>query len=223
MYVELSYVVTEEDPVYPDNPKDIFEPRTRIEKGDASNSTYVHHFTHNGTHIDAPFHFDKNGKKIDQIPLEDLIYEKPAFVNIAIEPSGRITKEDLNVPDGSDLVIIRTGFGKFRKENPAMYRFMFPGFEKAAVRYIREDLRSVKAVMVDFISVDQIVEGADSGYPIHNCFMSPFKSPERPVLIIEDANLEPIAGRNVKRVFVMPVRFKGLDGAPVSIVAEVED
>ncbi len=222
MYVELSYVVDEDDPIYPDNPKDVFESKTRMENGDAANTTYVHHFTHNGTHMDAPFHFDKDGKKIDQIPIEDLVYEKPFFVDKTLEPFGKITKEDLKVPDGSDLLIFRTGFGVLRAKEPATYRFMFPGFESDAAHYIRERLKSVKAVMVDFMSVDQIVDGANSGYPIHHALVSSLNSSERPVLIIEDANLEPLVGKKVKRVFVMPVKFKGLDGAPVSVVAEVD-
>ena len=37
--------------------------------------------THVGTHMDAPLHFEENGKTLDQIPLGDLMGEA-ALVNL---------------------------------------------------------------------------------------------------------------------------------------------
>ena len=40
-----------------------------IEKGDVCNLTNISMCAHNGTHIDAPFHFIPDGKTVDQIDL----------------------------------------------------------------------------------------------------------------------------------------------------------
>ncbi len=47
----------------------------RIEKGDLYNLTDINMCTHNGTHIDAPFHFLADGDTVEKIPLEKFIGE----------------------------------------------------------------------------------------------------------------------------------------------------
>ena len=42
-------------------------------EGDVCNLTEFTMCAHNGTHVDAPFHFIDDGKKIDEIPLESFI------------------------------------------------------------------------------------------------------------------------------------------------------
>jgi len=42
---------------------------TSTENGDLYNLTAFSMCAHNGTHIDAPFHFLRDGKKVDEIPL----------------------------------------------------------------------------------------------------------------------------------------------------------
>lgn len=56
--------------VYPGDPAPEKEVLNSIEKGDLYNLSAISMCTHNGTHIDAPFHFIKDGKTIDEISLE---------------------------------------------------------------------------------------------------------------------------------------------------------
>ena len=44
-----------------------------IEKGDLCNLTAFGMCAHNGTHIDAPFHFIKGGKTVDSIGLDTFV------------------------------------------------------------------------------------------------------------------------------------------------------
>lgn len=59
--------------VYPgdDTPQKIQQ--KRMEQGDLYNLTSFSMNAHNGTHMDAPFHFIKEGADISQIPLEKTI------------------------------------------------------------------------------------------------------------------------------------------------------
>jgi len=75
--------------IYPGDPKPKKEIINSIEKGDLYNLTSFSMCAHNGTHIDAPFHFIKNGKTIDKICLESFIGK--AYV---VEHQGIVTKED---------------------------------------------------------------------------------------------------------------------------------
>ncbi len=60
-----------------------------IEKGDLYNLTAFSMCAHNGTHIDAPFHFLKDGKTVDAVCLD-------AFVGMAyvVEHQGIVSGDD---------------------------------------------------------------------------------------------------------------------------------
>lgn len=59
--------------VFPGDPKPKKKIVYSMEKGDLYNMTAVSMCVHNGTHVDAPFHFLKNGKSIDKIKLDKFI------------------------------------------------------------------------------------------------------------------------------------------------------
>lgn len=58
---------------YPDDPKPKKDTLRSIEMGDLYNLTAFSMCAHNGTHIDAPYHFLKNGKTVDDIPLSKIV------------------------------------------------------------------------------------------------------------------------------------------------------
>lgn len=59
--------------VYPGDPTTQKRVLSSIEKGDLYNLTAFSMCAHNGTHIDAPFHFIKDGKTVDSIGLDTFI------------------------------------------------------------------------------------------------------------------------------------------------------
>ena len=56
--------------VYPGDPKPAFVRVVSIDKGDVYNMSTLSMCVHNGTHIDAPYHFLNDGNTVEQIPLE---------------------------------------------------------------------------------------------------------------------------------------------------------
>ena len=56
--------------VYPGDPAPKMITKTRISDGEVCNLSAFSMCAHNGTHVDAPFHFLQDGKTIDRIPLE---------------------------------------------------------------------------------------------------------------------------------------------------------
>ena len=59
--------------VYPDDPAPEKTMLRSMENGEVYNLTAFHMCAHNGTHIDAPFHFIKDGKTVDEICLEAVV------------------------------------------------------------------------------------------------------------------------------------------------------
>ena len=59
--------------VYPGDPTPKKRVISSMEKGDFYNLTAFSMCAHNGTHIDAPFHFIKDGKTVDSVSLDTFI------------------------------------------------------------------------------------------------------------------------------------------------------
>lgn len=59
--------------VYPGDPTPKKSVISSMEKGDLYNLTAFSMCAHNGTHIDAPFHFIKDGKTVDSLSLDTFI------------------------------------------------------------------------------------------------------------------------------------------------------
>ncbi len=75
--------------VYPGDPAPEKKVLSSTEKGDVCNLTAFSMCAHNGTHVDAPFHFFGDGKTVDGVDLEN-------FVGMAYVAghSGIVTGED---------------------------------------------------------------------------------------------------------------------------------
>ncbi len=59
--------------VYPGDPSPVAESVLRIANGDVCNLSKLSMCLHNGTHVDAPFHFVNEGKTIGQCGLEPFV------------------------------------------------------------------------------------------------------------------------------------------------------
>ncbi len=75
--------------VYPGDPKPQEQKLLSVQKGDVCNLTSFSMCAHNGTHVDAPYHFLNDGKTIEQIPLD-------AFVGdcYVVSHEGEVSAED---------------------------------------------------------------------------------------------------------------------------------
>ena len=75
--------------VFPNDPIPKRTVVSSMEKGDLYNLTEFSMCAHNGTHIDAPFHFIKDGKTVDEISLE--VFIGMAYV---VEHHGVVSDDD---------------------------------------------------------------------------------------------------------------------------------
>ncbi len=64
--------------VYPGDPAPVMTPLQRMAEGSVYNLTAFSMCAHNGTHLDAPFHFYADGDTVETIPLEKTV--GPCFV-----------------------------------------------------------------------------------------------------------------------------------------------
>ena len=120
MLLELSYTMSETIPKWPTNPDEAYTPLScRPQKGDFCTASTVSHHMHNGTHVDAPRHFDPSGKSIDQVPIEEFLlfrairlgHSQNSAISVLRLPI--IKAEEQNIAQ-CDILFIYTGYSKLR-------------------------------------------------------------------------------------------------------------
>lgn len=158
---------------------------------------------HLGSHADAPVHYGKGGRTIDEQPLD--LYVGPCIVVRVDGARGRaVGIADLagKVPFGTERIVIATGtFPDHEKWNDD-----FASIDPALVAWL--DARGVRLVAVDTPSVDR----ADSkDLPAHAAFLA------HDVSIIEGVVLEGVDEGHYELI-ALPLRIEGADASPVRAV-----
>lgn len=226
MFVELSYDIDEQIPTYPGLPRDRFTPHTRMANGDESNTTLITHFLHNGTHVDVSFHFDDKGATIDQIPIEDFIFDRPLVIHQPLGKSELIQLEHLNAFEDAlyqaDILMFCTDYCRLRAQAD-LYSDDFPSVSRGAAEFIRTQLTNLKAVAIDTLSIESATLGPQEDFKIHKTFLDSQLYDTKPLLVYEDVNVGRIVDRSVRAIYAFPLRLKGLDASPVTMVAEIAE
>lgn len=224
MFVELSYHFKKNMPIYPGSPEEEIIPVERIKKGGPSNTTIFKHFIHNGTHVDAPFHFYDKGETIDQIPIENFVYKHPLIIKKQLKKSELLSLEDLEQYEteihSADILFFYTGYCNLR-DKPRVYVDDFPTISEEVAKFIRTELLNVKAIAIDVLSIESAILGPKTNFKVHKTLLDGELYNTRPLLIFEDVNVCKIVDKKIKRVYAFPLRITGLDGSPVNIVVEI--
>ncbi len=166
-----------------------------MSEGDFINLSNLSMCAHNGTHIDAPFHFFKDGKTVEKIPLEKTVGN--CYV-AAFE--GVLTEADA----GKVIACAKAA----DPAGEAYQKLLFRG----------ECIVSVEAarVMVDegvhLVAVEsQTVGDPKAPFEVHEILLG------REVVILEGVRLSEVK-EGVYGLFAAPLSLGGLDGAPCRAV-----
>ena len=172
------------------------------------NSRMLHLYSHCGTHVDAPLHFEAGSGTVDRIPLEHCLV--PAWVAelSGIEPKSLMTVAHLGpvaktVRPGDGL-LLKTGWSA-HVDRPQYYRDSFPRVSRELAEWCVE--RRVRLLGVEPPSVAD-VNSLEEVTEIHHVLLG------GGVVIVEGlTNLEAL---RQERVFfgALPLKIEGGDGSP---------
>jgi kynurenine formamidase len=164
--------------------------------------------THQGTHLDAPFHFFDEGETVDKISLYkcivraikvDLTYKKPKE-NISIED---VLKYEPFVDRGISLLFY-TGWDKLYPKKE--FFSDFPYVSKELAQWLAEK-------KVGLIGLDFPCPNITDWKIIHEILLG------NSVLIVEGlVNMEEL-GEGEFTFFALPLKIRGRDGSPVRAIA----
>ena len=225
MLIQLSYPLSEQTPFYSSLPKPELRQIYDLSKGDVCNSFYFTTSNHCGTHVDAPRHFCPDGRRIAEYSLPELLFSRPAVLDIPLADNQLIEPEHLrpslaSLPPDTDLILLRSRFGQFRGDE-AHYMERSPGFGPAAAALLMERFPKLRALAVDFMSISSPAHES-AGADAHRVFLGCTDDAARSILLVEDALL-PSSLPPLLRVFIVPWMFDGLDSAPCTMFAEAAD
>ncbi len=182
---------------------------------DGWNAKTLHLYSHSGTHMDAPVHFEVNEQTIDTISVNRFI-GKAWLVDLSfVIPKHEITIEDLGlvakkIKEG-DSLLIRTGWNAFF--GTQKYRDELPRISKELAIWCGE--KKINMIGVEPPSVAD-VNNIKAVTEIHQILM------KNNVIIIEGlVNLEKIKTDYVTLI-ALPLKINKGDGAPARVVA-IED
>ncbi|MEO2213219.1 cyclase family protein [Paenibacillus amylolyticus] len=217
----LSYPLSVNTPVYKDNPPVEIQQQSSIDQGDLYNQFIITSLDHNGTHIDGPWHFNPQGLKINEIPIDYFIFTHPTILDIPKGDDELITKADLKPYEHqiacSDLLLIRTGFGTFRSSDPVRYSNHNPGFAADAANYLMV-FDSLRAVGMDMISSGSVIH-VDEAIAFHQIMLGKGRVDGKFILLIEDMNLNhDLSG--IEKVYAVPLYIEGVDSSFSTVFTE---
>ena len=225
MFRLLSYIMRTEDPVWPGNPAvATVEAFNSILKGETANTTVLHLFSHSGSHLDAPKHFNDAGSSAFQLPIENYIFFRPLVLEVPKPDGGPITSEELEPYaeqlNRADLALLRTGWHSIRVSDPQRYPIAGPYLEPEGARFLMRH-PNLKGVAIDAVSIGAPYAMAET-VETHRILTGVGRNDGRFLLILEDLRIDADLGTAI-RIYAWPLLIEGSDGSPCTIVAEFPD
>ena len=164
-------------------------------------------YSHNSTHVDAPFHIIPGTATLDRLSPEK-------FYGNAVVADCRNIGKEINVGDlekyadklkEADFIILNTGW--YKKWNTPEYKFDFPALTEDAAEWLLQF--NLKGIGLDTISIDPF-ESTD--LPVHKIILG------NNMIIIENlTNLDTLL--DVEFIFsCFPLRIEDADGSPTRAV-----
>ncbi|MGV2621192.1 arylformamidase [Halobacillus sp. ACCC02827] len=199
--IDISMPLHEGTPPWPGDTPFHYEHTFTMKETGSVNVGQFQASNHIGTHVDAPYHYDSNGWRIAEVPLERYIGD--ALV-LSLPDKDRIQAKDL---EGIDLtavtkVILQTKSWKDRTKFPNTYTTI--GEDLAPL--LRE--HGIDLIGVDTPSVDTEKSKALPGH--HSLYAND-------ILILEGLQLDHVSP-GFYELMAFPLKMEDGDGSPVRAV-----
>jgi arylformamidase len=183
--------------IWPGDPAFFLEPDARIATGDGCNTSRIALSTHTGTHCDAPWHFEDDGKRLHEVDPQ-LFFGDALLIDLP--QVDRIRASDLPRAPLPARVLFKTRHSGQPEDVP--FQPDFVAVDADAARRLADD--GVRLVGVDYLSVAPYKQ---PGRDTHHILLS------AGVLVVEGLRLGGFPAGTYPFV-VLPLPILDADGAP---------
>jgi arylformamidase len=180
----------------------------KIEAGRNANVSVIKCGVHTGTHMDAPYHFLPGKKTIERLDIHDLI--GPGYI-AEILTAATIGAAELNaagIPGGVERLLIHTRNSEWWRTDQKKFHEDYVGLDVSGAEWLVQ--RGMRLVGLDYLSVAT----RSQTKPVHQALLS------KGTVLVEGLNLDAVPA-GACRVYCLPVKLRGSDGAPSRVIVEV--
>ncbi|WP_137285898.1 cyclase family protein [Halorussus salinisoli] len=206
MVIDLTLPLEDDMPLFPGLPT--FDSEANVSEETGALTHRLHMSSHQGTHVDAPRHYDEDGKTLDEVGLETLRGEA-TIVDLREHRGDPISAEVLETADADvsagDFLVLITG--------DVDERFYDEDFFTEASALTADAAEWLVDKEVSVVANDFLSEGIhDPERPVHNTVLGagiPF--------VEYIANTDAIADRDTVDIVCAPLHLKGFEAAPARV------
>ena len=205
MIYDVSVQLSNDLPVWPSGPPIRLEstPHLSRDKSYTIHETFIHINSHMGTHIDAPYHFVENGKRLNEIPLERLVGRATVVEILGVRSIGERELRPLKWV-GVERVLFKTENSKHWHDGSFYEEFVY--LEPEGARFLIE--RGIQLVGIDYLSIEKFRAEKH---------LTHFALLEKDVVVIEGLDLSHV-GPGEYSMVALPLNLLGTDGGPTRVI-----
>lgn len=202
---DISIQLDKRTPVWPGDPQIKLETSASRAKGDDYHVSKFSIGVHNGTHIDAPYHFLEEGTKQQKIDISRF-----STKTRVVEYSGtdHISDKFLKTIklDGIHSVLLKTSNSKWLNKTDEPFHKDFIALKTSAAKWFVEN--GISLIGIDYLSIEPF---DSETHEVHKILL------RNNVIILESINLSDISPGDYQ-LFCLPLKIATPDGAPVRAV-----
>ena len=205
MILDVTVPITNSMPVWPGDPQVRLSPKSHLsrDKSHTVKLTAIEMGSHTGTHVDAPYHFVEGGKRLHEIPLEQLTGKATVFEIAGVRSIGLGDLEHLKW-DGIERVLFKTDNSKHWQDGKFYEEFIY--LEPDGAEFLVQ--RGIQLVGIDYLSIDKF---KSEKHPTHFALLT------RDIVILEGLNLSKVPAGEYT-LFALPLNLQDADGAPSRVI-----
>lgn len=198
--IDITMELSSQTPEWPGDVAFDYKLSTTKEESGSVNVGQFKTSTHIGTHVDAPFHYDEDGIKIDELPLD--VYRSIAQV-ADVRGLAKIIPENLpELEEGVTTLLLKSDTWKDRTQFPGFWPLLDPSIADWMVE------NGIRLLGVDFPSVDA---QTSKDLPMHMAMNRNGR------YILEGIVLDRVEA-GIYELIALPLKIKGAEGSPVRAV-----
>jgi len=203
---DISLSISSSLPIFPGDPPIELEQTQSMDQGAEYNLTRLSTSVHVGTHVDAPLHFVKDGRSVEDLSLEVLT----GLCYVVQLPDGidSITADVLDgipLAEGTTRILFGTRNSHLWAQGEMTFQPDYVAISEDGAEWLVQ--HGIQLVGVDYLSVAPY----EDTVPTHRVLL------QAGVIIVEGLNLSQIP-RGFYDLYCLPLKLVGVEGAPARAI-----
>jgi len=201
-WIDISQPLTNDMAYWPGDAPFYYTPTLSKEQSGSVNIGQMTGSLHTGTHVDAPFHYDSNGKTIDELDLERYIGKARVIDVSHTDIISAATLGEFEWENCPERLLLHTSL----PNNPKRFPEEYPVLDPDVGSFLRK--KGIRLLGIDVPSVDTV---NSKKLPIHHALYN------NDINILENIMLDEVPPGDYELI-ALPLAIQGADGSPVRAV-----